>query len=57
MTEYKIIFESGVIETIEAESIKLNDVLDKVEVKGEDGEELDEYYLSFEHISAIIPQE
>lgn len=53
---YKIIFESGVTETIEAESIELNDVLDKVEVKGEDGEELEEIYLNFEHISAIIPQ-
>lgn len=57
MTEYKIIFESGVTTTIEAEAINPNDVLDKVEVKGADGEELDEVYLNFDHISAIIPQE
>jgi hypothetical protein len=56
MTEYKIIFESGVTTTIEAESINLNDVLDKVEVKGTDGEEMEEVYLNFNHISAIIPQ-
>ncbi|NGP89210.1 hypothetical protein [Fodinibius halophilus] len=55
--EYKIIFESGVTETIEAESIKPNDVLDKVEIIGEDGKELEEVYLNFDHISAIIPQE
>jgi hypothetical protein len=53
---YKIIFENGITETIEAESIELNDVLDKVEVKGKDGEEIEEMYLNFEHISAIIPQ-
>ena len=56
MTEYKIIFESGVVETIKANSITPNDVLDKVEVKGKDGEELEEVYLNFDHISAIIPQ-
>ncbi|WP_171032899.1 hypothetical protein [Fodinibius saliphilus] len=54
--EYKIIFESGVTETIEAESITPNDVLDKVEIKDKDGNELEEVYLNFEHISAIIPQ-
>lgn len=53
---YKIIFESGVTETIEAASIELNDVLDKVEVKGEGGEEVEEIYLNFNDISAIIPQ-
>lgn len=57
MTTYKIVFESGVSETIEAESIELNDVLDKVEIKGADGKEMEEVYLNFEHISAIIPQE
>ncbi len=55
MTEYKIIFESGVTATIEAESIEPNDVLDKVEVIGADGQEMEEVYLNFEHISAIIP--
>lgn len=57
MTEYKIIFESGVTAIIEAESIEPNDVLDKVEVKGEDGQEMEEVYLNFDHISAIIPQD
>ena len=57
MTEYKIIFESGVTTTIQAQSIKPNDVLDKVEVLGEGGEEKEEYYLNFDHISAIIPQD
>lgn len=56
MTEYKIIFESGVTTTIKAESINPDDVLDKVEIKGADGEEMDEIYLNFDHISAIIPQ-
>ena len=54
---YKIIFESGVTETIEAGSIELNDVLDKVEIKGKDGKEMDEIYLNFDHISGIIPQD
>ncbi|MDZ7683377.1 MAG: hypothetical protein U5J63_17130 [Fodinibius sp.] len=57
MTEYKIIFESGVTATIEAESINPNDVLDKVEVKGADGQNKEGMYLNFEHISAIIPQD
>lgn len=56
MTTYKIIFENGVTETVEAESIELNDVLDKVEVKGTDDQEMEEIYLNFDHISAIIPQ-
>lgn len=56
MTIYKIIFENGVTETVEAESIELNDVLDKVEIKGTDGQEMEEVYLNFDHISAIIPQ-
>lgn len=57
MTEYKIIFESGVTTTIEAESINSDDVLDKVEIIGADGNELEEVYLNFDHISAIIPQD
>lgn len=54
---YKIIFENGITETLEVESIEMNDVLDKVEIKGEDDEELDEVYLNIDHISAIIPQD
>lgn len=54
---YKIIFESGVTTTIKAKSINPNDVLDKVEVIGEDGQERDNVYLNFEHISGIIPQD
>ncbi len=57
MTTYKIVFESGVTDTVEAESIEVNDVLDKVLVKGSDGKEREEVYLNFEHISGIIPQD
>lgn len=56
MTDYKIIFESGVTTEITAGSIELNDVLDKVEVKDDNGKEMEEIYLNFDHISAIIPQ-
>jgi hypothetical protein len=56
MTDYKVIFESGVTVEIEAGSIELNDVLDKVEVKDDDGQEIDGVYLNFEDISAIIPK-
>jgi hypothetical protein len=56
MTNYKVIFESGVTVDITAGSIELNDVLDKVEVKDGDGKEMEELYLNFEDISAIIPQ-
>lgn len=56
MKSFKVIFENGVTETFEAGSIELNDVLDKVEVKDENGKEMEHYYLNIEHISAIIPQ-
>ncbi|MEL7833634.1 hypothetical protein [Fodinibius sp. Rm-B-1B1-1] len=56
MTTYKIIFQSGVTTDIEAGSIELNDVLDKVKVQDDDGQEIDEMYLDFDDISAIIPQ-
>lgn len=56
MRSFKIIFESGVTETIEAKSIELNDVLDTIEVKDEKGKPMEEFYLNIEHISAIIPQ-
>ncbi len=39
MTTYKIVFESGVTDTVEAESIEVNDVLDKVLVRGSDSNE------------------
>lgn len=55
MTEYKIIFESGVTTTIKPESVNPNDVFGKVEIKGADDEEIEDIYLNFEHISAIIP--
>ncbi len=57
MKTFKLVFESGVTETIEAGSIEMNDVLDKVVVKDDSGKEISEYYLNFEHISAIIPQD
>ena len=56
MSSYKIILKSGATETVEAGSIELNDVLDKIEIKDEDGKEMEEYYFKFDHISAIIPQ-
>lgn len=56
MTDYKIIFESGVTEEITVGSIELNDVLDKVVVKDDEGNQMEEVYLNFEDISAIIPQ-
>lgn len=54
--EYKIIFESGITETINVGGLVLNEVLDNVEVRNEDGEKIDNFYLNIEHISAIIPQ-
>lgn len=57
MKTFKVVFESGVTETIEADKIELNDVLDKVEVKDDSGKEMKEYYLNFDHISAVIPQD
>lgn len=54
--KYKIIFESGITETIEVGSLELNEVLDSVEVKDEDGQKIDNFFLNIEHISAIIPQ-
>lgn len=39
MKTFKVVFESGVIETIEAGSIEMNDVLDKVVVKDGSGKE------------------
>lgn len=57
MKNFRVVFESGVTETIKAGKIELNDVLDKVEVKDDDGKEMKEYYLNFDHISAVIPQD
>lgn len=56
MKTFKIVFESGVTETIEAGSIELNDVLNKVIVKDGNGKKMEEFYLNFEHISAVIPK-
>lgn len=56
MNTYKVIFDSGVTELIEAGSIERNDVLEKVVVKTIKGEEIEECYLNLDHISAIIPQ-
>lgn len=56
MKTFKIVFESGVTETIEAGSIELNDVLNKVIVKDRNGKKMEEFYLNFEHISAVIPK-
>jgi hypothetical protein len=56
MKTFKIVFESGVTETFEAGKIELNDVLDKVEIKDDNGKEMEDFYLNFDHISAVIPQ-
>jgi len=56
MNTYRIIFENGHTVTIEAASIEMNEVLDKVEVKDQDGNEVDEIFLNIDHISAIIPE-
>lgn len=56
MNKYKIIFESGVTEMIEVGSLQFNEHIGRIEVKNKAGEELDQYYLDFEHIAAIIPQ-
>ncbi len=57
MKNFRIVFESGVTETIKAGKVELNDVLDKVEVKDDNGKEMKEYYMNFDHISAVIPQD
>jgi len=54
---FKIIFNSGVKEEIEATSIEMNDVLNKVEVKDADDKVKEDYYFNFEQISAVIPKE
>ncbi|MDZ7716159.1 MAG: hypothetical protein U5J95_08110 [Balneolaceae bacterium] len=56
MKSFKIVLKNGVTETIEAADIDLNQVLDQVEVKDEDGKVMEDYYFKIEHISAIIPQ-
>ncbi|HKL18191.1 MAG TPA: hypothetical protein VJ905_04455 [Halalkalibaculum sp.] len=57
MKNFKVVFESGVTETIKAGKIELNDVLDKVVVEDDQGKEMKQHYLNFEHISAVIPQD
>lgn len=54
--KYKIIFESGITETIDVGGLVLNNVLENVEVQDEDGKKIDNFYLNIDHISAIIPQ-
>lgn len=56
MKEYKIVFESGVTETVETGSIEVNDVLEKVVCEDDDGKEIEDFYLKLEHVSAVIPQ-
>jgi len=56
METYKIIFDSGESEIIEVGSLRCNEHIGKIEVKDENGEIIEEYYLNFDHIAAIIPQ-
>ncbi|MDX1639651.1 MAG: hypothetical protein R3281_16930 [Balneolaceae bacterium] len=55
MNRYKIIFDNGVTEQINAGSIEFNDHIGRIEVLDEEGEEIEELYLDFEQITAIIP--
>ncbi|MDR8391996.1 hypothetical protein NC796_12635 [Aliifodinibius sp. S!AR15-10] len=55
MKRYKIIFDSGVTEEIEVGSLSYNDHIGRIEINDDDGEEMEEYYLDFEQITAIIP--
>lgn len=57
MKEYKIIFDNGVVETIKAGSIEYNSHIGRIEINDEDGEEMEEIYIDFEQITAIIPQD
>ena len=56
MKEYKIIFDNGVVEMIKADSIEYISHIGRIEVNDENGEEIEEVYIDFEQITAIIPQ-
>lgn len=56
MKEYKIIFESGVSETITVGDIEINEHIGRIDIRDEEGNELDDYYMDLEDISAIIPK-
>lgn len=57
MKKYKLIFESGVTETIEVGSLEMNRHIGKIEVKNKNGEDIEIFYLDFDQLAAIIPQE
>lgn len=57
MKTYKVIFQNGVVEEIEAGSIEFNSHIGRIEIKDEEGEEIEEFYLDFEQITAIIPRQ
>lgn len=56
MNEYKIIFKSGVSETITVGALEINEHIGRIDIRDEEGNELEEYYLDLEDISAIIPK-
>lgn len=56
MNTYKIVFDSGETEIIEVGSLRCNEHIGKIEIKDENGQELEQYYLNFDQIAAIIPQ-
>lgn len=56
MNKYKIIFDSGETEILEAGSVDFNPHIGRIEVKDSKGDEIEELYLDFERITAIIPQ-
>ncbi|MFH5830996.1 hypothetical protein [Halalkalibaculum sp. DA384] len=57
MKTYKIIFDSGVTERVEVGSIEYNDHIGRIEINDENGDEMEQFYLDFEQIAAIIPQD
>lgn len=56
MKKYTIIFKSGVTASIKAGSIEYREHIGKINVKDDAGEEIDEYYVNFEDVAAILPQ-
>ena len=56
MKEYKLIFESGVTETITVGDLEINEHIGRIDIEDEEGNKLDDYYLDLEDISAIIPK-
>jgi len=48
--------KSGVSETITVGALEINEHIGRIDIRDEEGNELEEYYLDLEDISAIIPK-